>query len=136
MTDQQTTTINKDLLFWSTAVVVELFIIAVLTGAVWVLLGIFPMFYWPIKDAINWPIPRKSAKSADAANADDAADAAADANAADAADAAAGANAADAADAAADANSDDATDATDVADTADSAEADRADSKAPSNTVR
>ena len=112
MTDQQTTTINKDLLFWSTAVVVELFIIAVLTGAVWVLLGIFPMFYWPIKDAINWPIPRKPAKSADAANADDAADAAADAN------------------------SDDATDATDVADTADSAEADRADSKAPSNTVR
>ena len=127
MTDQQTTTINKDLLFWSTAVVVELFIIAVLTGAVWVLLGIFPMFYWPIKDAINWPIPRKPAKSADAANADDAADAAADANAADAADAAADANSDDATDA---------TDATDVADTADFAEADRADSKAPSNTVR
>lgn len=58
MTDKPATMVNQELLFWSGTVVIELVILTALTGWILFLLAIIPMVYWPIRDALNWPVPK------------------------------------------------------------------------------
>jgi hypothetical protein len=59
MSQARPTTINQELLFWSVLVVVELMVIFVLTtGFVGflALVAIVPIIWWPVRDALNWPV--------------------------------------------------------------------------------
>ncbi|RCK78947.1 MAG: hypothetical protein OZSIB_0498 [Candidatus Ozemobacter sibiricus] len=54
------TTINQELLCWSVLVVIELMVIFVLTSGFvgfLALVAIVPIIWWPVRDALNWPVP-------------------------------------------------------------------------------
>ncbi len=60
MSEVRATTINQELLFWAVLVVVELMVLfGLTTGFVGILalVAIVPIAWWPVRDALNWPVP-------------------------------------------------------------------------------